>query len=63
MEIVWSYVKAVGTVAWIGCNVNLHRTTGGETKTYFGRLIGILEKRAGEWLFHLVHYEFPYGVM
>jgi ketosteroid isomerase-like protein len=53
-------ISAVGPVAWVTLPQALvHVAAGGQAMDLSARLSGVLEQRAGRWLFMHVHFSFP----
>jgi ketosteroid isomerase-like protein len=55
----WTSVSAAGPVAWVAADVTFKAKVGGQEVTLLGRLTGVLENRAGNWLLVQGHFSLP----
>lgn len=59
LEVRWSSVSAVGSVAWLAADIEIHALVNGLEMVMPARLTAVLEKRAGKWLFMQWHSSLP----
>ena len=61
LDLTWTPISAVGTIAWAAAKGGVRVTAGGQEVTLPIRMTVVLEQRGDKWFFVQMHASFPAG--